>query len=133
MTFEGGHRVPFILHWPARIKQGRVLDVPGTAMDLFPTLSEIIQAPIPRDRIYDGVSLMPLLDGRPLARSLEAPFFYYSCENLQAIRLGNWKLHLPRTMEQLPFWDKNKAFVGIETPVLYNLGSDQKRKHGCCG
>ena len=28
VTFEGGHRVPFILHWPTKIKQGRVLDVP---------------------------------------------------------------------------------------------------------
>lgn len=124
VTFEGGHRVPFILHWPARIKQGRVLDVPVNAMDIFPTLSEMIEVPMPQDRTYDGVSLMPLLVGEPLARQTSQPFFYYNCENLQAVRVGDWKLHLPREQKQLPFWDKNKVFVGIKHPVLYNLRTD---------
>ena len=126
VTFEGGHRVPFILHWPAKIKQGRVLDVPINAMDVFPTLSEIIEVPMPQDRTYDGVSLMPLLVGKPLARQRAQPFFYYNCENLQAVRMSDWKLHLPRELKQLPFWDKNKAFVGIKHPVLYNLRTDRE-------
>ncbi len=125
VTFEGGHRVPFILHWPARIKQGRVLDVPINAMDVFPTLSEMIEVPMPQDRTYDGVSLMPLLAGKPLARQRTQPFFYYNCENLQAVRMGDWKLHLPRELKQLPFWDKSKAFVGTKHPVLYNLRADR--------
>jgi arylsulfatase A-like enzyme len=126
VTFEGGHRVPFILHWPARIKQGDVLDVPINAMDVFPTLSEIIEVAMPQDRTYDGVSLMPLLMGKPLARQRAQPFFYYNCENLQAVWMSDWKLHLPRELKQLPFWDKNKAFVGIDYPVLYNLRTDRE-------
>ena len=125
VTFEGGHRVPFILRWPAKIKQGSVLDVPVNAMDLFPTLSEIIAAPMPQDRTYDGVSLIPLFEGKSLARKRTRPFFYYNCENLQAVRVGDWKLHLPREAKQLPFWDKNKAFAGIKRPVLYNLRTDR--------
>ena len=126
VTFEGGHRVPFILHWPARIREGRVSDVPINAMDVFPTLSEIIEVSMPQDRTYDGVSLMPLLVGKPLARQRAQPFFYYNCENLQAVRMSDWKLHLPRELKQLPFWDKNKAFVGIKHAVLYNLRSDRE-------
>ncbi len=125
VTFEGGHRVPFIIRWPARIKNARVLDVPVNAMDLFPTLSEIIVAPMPTDRTYDGVSLMPLLAGKPLTRNSDEPFYYYNCENLQAIRRGDWKLHLPRKKEQLPFWDKNKSFSNLAKPILYNLRVDQ--------
>ena len=45
-----------------------VVDVPANAMDLFPTLSELIGAPMPEDRIYDGVSLTPLFEGKPIAR-----------------------------------------------------------------
>ena len=71
---------------------------------------------MPQDRTCDGVSLMPLLVGRPLARQRAQPFFYYNCENLQAVRMSDWKLHLPRELKQLPFWDKNKAFVGIKVP-----------------
>ena len=121
VTLEGGHRVPFILHWPSRIQKGRVLETPVQAMDLFPTLSEIIGAPLPTDRVFDGVSLVPLLKGGTLARSDDEAFFYYNCENLQAVRMGEWKLHLPRSVEQIPFWEKNKAFLNLETAVLYNL------------
>ncbi len=128
VTLEGGHRVPFILHWPAKIAEAQVLETPINAMDLFPTLSEIIGAAMPDDRKYDGESLLPLLAGESLTRSSDTPFYYYNCENLQAIRVGDWKLHLPREKEQLPFWEKNNAFVGMESPVLYDLKSDQGEK-----
>ena len=125
VTFEGGHRVPFIFHWPALIKQGSISDVSINAMDVFPTLSEIIGAPLPTDRVYDGESLLPLFEGKPLKRTANSPFYYYNCENLQAVRRGDWKLHLPRQQEQTPFWDKNKAFADIEHPILYDLHTDQ--------
>ncbi|QEG43128.1 sulfatase family protein [Roseimaritima ulvae] len=124
VSFEGGHRVPFILHWPAMIKQGRESDTPVVAMDVFPTLTEVSGGTLPTDRVYDGVSLVPLLTGGELARAENQPFFYYNCENLQAVRYGDWKLHLPRTRKQLPFWDKNSAFTNRQSPVLYNLQAD---------
>ena len=124
VTFEGGHRVPFIIHWPARIKKASVSDVSINAMDVFPTLSAAIGAQLPSDRVYDGENLLPLIDGVPLQRSEAQPFYYYNCENLQAIRQGHWKIHLPRRKDQLPFWDKNKAFANLESPVLYNLNDD---------
>jgi arylsulfatase A-like enzyme len=133
VTFEGGHRVPFILHWPARIKESRVIGAPAHAMDLFPTLSEIIAASIPEDRIYDGLSLMPIVSGETFDRTSEAPFFYYNCENLQAVREGEWKLHLPRNAAQLPFWEKNKAFANLKEPVLYNLKTDPAESQDVAG
>lgn len=122
VSLEGGHRVPFIIYWKGTL-QSQVLDVPVIAMDLLPTLSEIIGAPMPEDRIYDGVSLAPLFKGGEIARSEENPFYYYNCENLQAVRVGDWKLHLSRTMEQIPFWAKKKQ-ESIQTPRLYNLATD---------
>lgn len=126
VTFEGGHRVPFIIHWPDRISEASVCDVSINAMDVFPTLSAAIGADLPQDRVYDGENLLPLFSGVPLKRSSDQPFYYYNCENLQAIRSGPWKLHLPRSQEHLPFWDKNKAFANLRKPVLYNLSADKK-------
>ena len=125
VTFEGGHRVPFIFHWPARIREASVSDVSINAMDVFPTLSAAIGAELPKERVYDGENLLPLLEGIPLQRPRGQPYYYYNCENLQAIRSGPWKLHLPRKQEQLPFWDKNKAFANLQNPVLYNLHTDR--------
>ncbi len=125
VTFEGGHRVPFIFHWPDRIKEPSVSDVSINAMDVFPTLCAAIGLSLPKERVYDGENLLPLLEGIPLKRPATEPFYYYNCENLQAIRRGEWKLHLPRSQEQLPFWDKNKAFASLQNPVLYNLRTDK--------
>ena len=125
VTFEGGHRVPFIFHWPARIKQPSVSSVSINAMDVFPTLSAAIGTPLPNERVYDGENLLPLFDALTLKRPTTHPFYYYNCENLQAIRRGPWKLHLPRSKEQLPFWDKNKAFANLQKPVLFNLHTDK--------
>lgn len=128
VTFEGGHRVPFIFHWPAKIKQGRVIDTPVNAMDLFPTLSQAMGAALPEDRVYDGVSLLPLLDGKELSRKKDEPFYYYNNENLQAVRVGDWKMHLPRNEAQLPHWNMRSEFKNLKEPVLYNLAADPSEK-----
>ena len=35
--YEGGIRVPGLMHWPGRIPAGQILDQPCAAMDIFPT------------------------------------------------------------------------------------------------
>ena len=133
VTFEGGHRVPFIFHWPARVTQSRESNTSINAMDLFPTLTEIVGSELPTDRVYDGVSLVPLLNGQKLSRPDDMPFFYYNCENLQAVRRGEWKLHLPRSVEQLPFWEGYKGFGELKRPVLYNLTKDEAETTNVAG
>lgn len=127
VSLEGGHRVPFIVYWKGIIKEPAVLDVPVNAMDLFPTLCELMEEPLPSDRKYDGLSLTPLFAGGKISRQKEEPFFYYNCENLQAVRVGDWKLHLPRTMEQIPFWAQKKQ-KPISSPRLFNLAQEVKEK-----
>lgn len=127
VSLEGGHRVPFIIYWKGQIKEPAVVDTSVNAMDLFPTLSEMIGATIPADRIYDGVSLAPFFSGKTIPRSPEEPFYYYNCENLQAVRVGDWKLHLSRTMKQIPWWAQKKQ-KPIQTPQLYNLAADVGEK-----
>ncbi|MBK1825564.1 sulfatase family protein [Haloferula rosea] len=122
VSLEGGHRVPFILYWKGTI-QPAVSDVPVVAMDLFPTLCELIGEPLPEGRIYDGVSLVPLFKGGKIARSEDEPFYYYNCENLQCVRVGDWKLHLQREKRQIPWWARNKQ-QPLEKPQLYNLETD---------
>ncbi len=125
-TLEGGHRVPLIIYWEDGITGGRVLDNPVHAMDFFPTFSEIIGEYLPGDRIYDGLSMLSLFKGGNLSRDAETPFYYYNAENLQAILYKNWKLHLPRSAEQIPLWSniRRDEFTGIDHPVLYDIAED---------
>ena len=125
VSLEGGHRVPLIISWKKGITHKANLDIPVNTMDLFPTLSEIIGASIPADRKYDGKSILPVFKGDTSSIESETPFYYYNCENLQAISYKNWKLHLPRTEEQLPFWERNKEqYTDIEQAILYNITDD---------
>ena len=92
-TFEGGVRVPMVARWPGRVPAGRDCSVPLMSIDLLPTLCTIAEAPLPAKAI-DGVDASGLLYGTPGAAGRESLVFYAGSE-LQAIRVGRWKLHFP--------------------------------------
>ena len=125
VSLEGGHRVPFIIYAKDLKRTGKT-DVEVHAMDVFPTVSELIGEPLAKDRIYDGTSLVPYMNNQEIQRKTEQePFYYYNGSNLQAVRLGKWKMHLPRKKEQLPFWDRrNLAYLELKKPVLFDLSTD---------
>ncbi len=62
-VYEGGIRVPCYIRWPGHLPAGRVVDRLAAHIDLFPTLLEACDVPIPAGLQIDGKSLMPLLRG----------------------------------------------------------------------
>jgi arylsulfatase A-like enzyme len=94
--YEGGIREPLVVRWPATVKAGSIIDTPISSPDFFPTLLEVTGAKVQPGQTLDGVSLVPLLRGEPLAdRPL---FWHYPHYGNQggapgaAIRRGDWKL-----------------------------------------
>ncbi len=75
--YEGGLRVPAIIEWPARIPTPRITDLPANTSDIFPTLLEIVDARPPSRHPLDGISLVPLLDGRMTSRPRPMGFWEY--------------------------------------------------------
>jgi arylsulfatase A-like enzyme len=75
---EGGIRVPAIIEWPARIRTPRTSHLPCGTVDIYPTLMEITGARV-RSQVQplDGVSLMPLVDGRMERRTKPLGFWVY--------------------------------------------------------
>jgi arylsulfatase A-like enzyme len=66
---EGGIRVPAIIEWPAKIKSPAVTAVPCSTVDIYPTLLELAGAKVARQvQPLDGISLVPLLEGRMTSR-----------------------------------------------------------------
>ncbi|MCH7789442.1 MAG: sulfatase [Acidobacteria bacterium] len=93
-TWEGGQRVPCIVRWPTEIPAGTEPTEVVTAMDLFPTIAGWCNATAPDDRIIDGRDISDLLSGGSNAASPHEAIFYYSGSNLEAVRAGQWKLHV---------------------------------------
>jgi arylsulfatase A len=95
-TWEGGQRVPCIVRGPGRIPAGVDSSTMATAMDLFPTIAAWCGAELPADRVIDGQDLRDVLEGRTSDSPHDA-FFYYMGSNLEAVRSGDWKLHVYKT------------------------------------
>ena len=62
--YEGGILMPGILEWPARIRTPFSTDLPAVTSDYFPTSLAAAGIPLPDDREYDGINLLPLIDGK---------------------------------------------------------------------
>lgn len=61
---EGGSRVPLFIQWPAKLKEPRLVKQIAAHIDLYPTLLELCGIKPPPGPKLDGVSLVPLLEGR---------------------------------------------------------------------
>jgi len=99
-TWEGGMRVPCIMRQPGVIPAGRCLDGVVTAMDLLPTLAEMVDQPLASAGPIDGETLWAELSGTASPERLwKRPFYYYWNRYLDAVRLGKWKLHVYKHKE----------------------------------
>ena len=137
-TMEGGFRIPAIIRWKGKYPVG-ISNTLLSSMDLFPTVLSLAGANLPGDRIIDGKDISSILQEGE-GNSPHEFVYYYNGANLQALRKGKWKLHLPRTIEDQPFWSKkmmgkpfngtnlkNISCKGLEVlmrPLLFNLDTD---------
>jgi len=56
-VYEGGHRVPFFIHWPAaNLNRGRDVDSLAAHIDVLPTLAELCGIKVPTNHRPDGIS-----------------------------------------------------------------------------
>jgi arylsulfatase A-like enzyme len=117
---EGGMRVPGIFWWPGTLKPLKVENSMASTMDLLPTIAHLVGAELPKVKL-DGHNISDLLSGN----STESPydvFYYYQLEQLQAVRKGDWKLHLPLDSMYNNF---HRASIVEGRPMaLYNLKED---------
>ena len=96
-NYEGGVRVPLIVHWPGRTKPNSKSHALVTGTDYYPTLLEMTGLPTLPEQHVDGVSFLPALRGKAHDRgAIYWHFPHYSNHGYQspggAIRLGKYKL-----------------------------------------
>lgn len=119
-TWEGGMREPCIMRWPGKIPAGKTCDELATTMDLLPTFARLAGTKQQSDRIIDGKDIWQLMSGKKDAKSPHEAFYYYQMDQLQAVRSGKWKLHLPLKQKKKN-WGEPTPNVPLQ---LYNLETD---------
>jgi arylsulfatase A len=104
-THDGGFHVAGIANWPAKIKPAQTIHTPVSSLDLLPTLCELGGAPLPSNRVLDGISLVSLLSGDGIPeRQRPLIWAYYNAINdaRVAMRHGPWKVLARLNGGQLP-------------------------------
>ena len=120
-VYEGGMKVPGIFSYPNGFEGKRVVDSPIWFQDVLPTICKLVGIELPKDRHYDGISLLPLLqDKAELKRAQPMLWFFYRSAPELAMRKGDYVLvagvndHIPRT-----HW-----LADIDMPFIKNLRPD---------
>jgi len=90
--FEGGIMVPFMMKWPGKIPAGIRYANPVSSADIFVTSVINAGGSLPQDREYDGVDLMPFINGENKNEPHE--HLFWRADHIWAIRDGNYKLIL---------------------------------------
>ena len=98
--FDGGCRESTVMWWPGTIPAGSKCHEPAMTIDILPTVAELAGAKLPEHKI-DGKSILPLIKGKPDAVSPQEAYYFYMGRELQAVRMGNWKLHFPHAYRTL--------------------------------
>ncbi len=90
--WEGGHRVPFIVRWPAKVQPGAVCQQTVCLTDLLATAADIVQDKLPAGAGEDSFSLLPALLDKQHSEPLRPATIHHSVNGTFAIRVGDWKL-----------------------------------------
>jgi arylsulfatase A-like enzyme len=93
-VYEGGHRVPFLARWPARVRPGTKNDQLLALTDLLATFADLTSQPLTPAAGEDSFSFLPALQELPGARGQRSNLVNDSMMGLYSIREGHWKLIL---------------------------------------
>ena len=114
LPFEGGQRVPFIASFPNKIPKGMTINEMAMNTDLFPTILNLLNIPLPKDRIIDGRNIMPLLSGS-ISESPHDYLFYHWGNKILAVRDKEYKYHTSHRS------DNSRFFLMKIRPLLFDM------------
>jgi arylsulfatase A-like enzyme len=121
--FEGGHHIPFIVRWPAKVKPGTKSDQLLCLTDLMATCADILNVPLPANAGEDSVSFLPALLGADKTTLREA-LVHHSVNGTFAIRQGNLKLLLCKDSGGWSEPRPGTVKLGMPEVQLFDLSND---------
>ena len=118
---EGGHRVPFFVRWPGKIKPGERCSTTIVFNDVIPTVAELLKIKLDNDTAEDGQSFYKALTGEARPESFHEAIVHNRSNGTFAIRKGAFKLTVngPKTAAQV-LDDK----FPVSSFVLHALSND---------
>ena len=96
-AWEGGHRMPFLARWPARIEAGSLNSEVICHTDMLATFASIVGDELPGDEGVDSYDMLPALTARSVeatksGKPIREATVFLSSRGVLSIRQGRWKL-----------------------------------------
>ncbi len=123
--WEGGHRVPFIVRWPAkRTAMGKISSSHVELNDVFATLAQIVGAPLGEHVAEDSFSFANEITGAPSEQLKRTFSVHHSISGVFSLREGPWKYVPSRGSGGFSQPKTIRAKAGAVETQLYNLETD---------
>lgn len=90
--WDGGHRIPYIIRYPALISRGSICEQVVCLTDILGTFADLFKRPLKDDEGEDSVSNLRLWEGAHVP--VRTATVHHSGNGMFAIRKGKWKLEL---------------------------------------
>lgn len=121
--YEGGHRVPFVVRWPSKVKPGKTDQILCTT-DLFATVADIIGEELSDDIAEDSYSFLPAMKVNSVSKPRES-IVHHSINGSFAYRKGDWKVcFCPGSGGWSAPRPKSEGIENLPDVQLYNLKND---------
>ena len=89
--WEGGHRVPFIVNWPEKIKGGKISENLICLTDLMASFADLIGYGLEENMGEDSFNILPIIIGANEEEVRES-IIHHDYGGRLSMRKGNWKL-----------------------------------------
>lgn len=91
--YEGGHRIPYIIQWPAYIKKNQTCHRTVCLSDFYATISELLQYKLEENEAVDSISNLSLWKDAE-SKAVRQYTIHQSVDGSLAIRWGEFKLEM---------------------------------------
>ena len=89
--WEGGHRTPFIIKWPGKVKAGSICNQLFSQVDIMATCAEIVNAKLPGGTAEDSYNFLPVFLGEQGDKPVRKYMVQQTNRLELSIRDGLWK------------------------------------------
>lgn len=125
ISYEGGHRVPFIVYWKGHTLSNEVITSPLANIDILPTIAEWTKTKLPQ-QIIDGETMSGWLTNNNYKKA-HKPIYYYNYV-LEGVKDGDWKLRVTTRNKTTKYELFNLSWDPSERVNLYDSTKFEQQK-----